>query len=52
MAKRLISCCLNVGIWLRRGVFKKAIATNGVPEKVVIDKSGVNLAGLQAVNTI
>jgi putative transposase len=32
--------------------FKKAIATNGVPEKVVIDKSGANLAGLQAVNTI
>lgn len=35
-----------------RRFFKKAIATNGVPEKVVIDKSGVNLAGLQAVNTI
>ncbi|WP_435655453.1 IS6 family transposase [Brucella pituitosa] len=35
-----------------RRFFKKAIATNGVPEKVVIDKSGTNLAGLQAVNTI
>lgn len=35
-----------------RRFFKKAIATNGVPEKVVIDKSGANLAGLQAVNTI
>ncbi len=35
-----------------RRFFKKAITTNGVPEKVVIDKSGANLAGLQAVNTI
>ncbi|MCV9909193.1 IS6 family transposase [Brucella sp. HL-2] len=35
-----------------RRFFKKAIATNGVPEKVVIDKSDTNLAGLQAVNTI
>lgn len=35
-----------------RRFFKKAIATNGVPEKVVIDKSEANLAGLQAVNTI
>ncbi|TMU86281.1 IS6 family transposase [Brucella haematophila] len=35
-----------------RRFFKKAIATNDVPEKVVIDKSGANLAGLQAVNTI
>lgn len=32
-----------------RRFFKKAIATNGVPERVVIDKSGANLAGLQAV---
>ncbi|OYR32470.1 DDE domain protein [Brucella lupini] len=35
-----------------RRFFKKAIATNGVPERVVIDKSGANLVGLQAVNTI
>jgi len=35
-----------------RRFFKKTIATNGVPERVVIDKSGANLAGLQAVNTI
>ncbi|MRN47573.1 IS6 family transposase [Brucella sp. 10RB9212] len=35
-----------------RRFFKKAIATNGIPEKVVIDKSGANLVGLQAVNTI
>lgn len=35
-----------------RRFFKKAIATNCVPEKVVIDKSGGNLAGLKAVNTI
>ncbi|SBW16188.1 hypothetical protein BR10RB9215_C20859 [Brucella sp. 10RB9215] len=35
-----------------RRFFKKAIATNGIPEKVVIDKSAANLAGLQAINTI
>ncbi|MFG6083365.1 IS6 family transposase [Paracoccus litorisediminis] len=32
--------------------FKKVIASNSVPERVVIDKSGANLAGLQAVNVI
>ncbi|MGC0055895.1 IS6 family transposase (plasmid) [Brucella pituitosa] len=35
-----------------RRFFKKVIATNGVPQKVVIDKSEANLVGLQAVNTI
>ena len=35
-----------------RGLVKKAITTNSTPEKVVIDKSGANLAGLHAVNTI
>lgn len=35
-----------------RRFLKKAIAINVVPERVVIDKSGANLAGLQAVNTI
>lgn len=35
-----------------RRFFKRAIGTNGVPERVVIDKSGANLAGLQAVNVI
>ena len=35
-----------------RRFFKRAIATNGVPDRVVIDKSGANLAGLQAVNVI
>lgn len=34
-----------------RRFFKKAIEANGVPERIVIDKSGANLAGLQAVNT-
>ena len=32
--------------------FKKAIASNGVPHKIVIDKSGAYLAGVEAVNTI
>ena len=35
-----------------RRFFKRAIAANGVPKRVVIDKSGANLAGLQAVNVI
>ena len=35
-----------------RRFFKRAIGTNGVPDRVVIDKSGANFAGLQAVNVI
>ena len=35
-----------------RRFFKKAIAQNGSPEKVAIDKSGANLAALQWVNVI
>jgi len=35
-----------------RRFFKKTIASNGVPNKIVIDKSGANLAGAQAVNNI
>lgn len=35
-----------------RRFFRQAISANGVPERVVIDKSGANLAGLQAMNTI
>jgi putative transposase len=35
-----------------RRFFKQAIGTNGVPDRVVIDKSGANLAGLQSVNVI
>ncbi len=33
-----------------RRYFEKAIAGNGVPETVTIDKSGANLAGLNAIN--
>lgn len=35
-----------------RRFFKRAIGSNGMPDRVVIDKSGANLAGLQAVNVI
>lgn len=35
-----------------RRFFKQAIGTNRVPDRVVIDKSGANLAGLMAVNVI
>jgi putative transposase len=35
-----------------RRFFKQAIGTNGVPDRVVMDKSGANLAGLQSVNVI
>jgi putative transposase len=35
-----------------RRFFKQAIGTNGVPDRVVIDRSSANLAGLQRVNVI
>lgn len=35
-----------------RRFFKRMIKTNGTPDRVVIDKSGANLAGLQAINVI
>ena len=35
-----------------RRFFKQAIGTNDVPDQVVIDKSGANLAGVQAVIVI
>jgi len=35
-----------------RRFFKQAIGTNGAPDRVVIDKSGTNLASLQSVNVI
>jgi len=35
-----------------RRFFKQAIGTNGGPDRVRIDKSGANLAGLMAVNVI
>ena len=35
-----------------RRFFRQAIATNGIPEKVVIDKSGSNLAALRWTNVL
>lgn len=35
-----------------RRFFKRAVGTNGVPERIAIDKSGANLAGLQSLNVI
>ena len=35
-----------------RRFFKRAVAVNGVPERIAIDKSGANLAGLQKLNVI
>lgn len=35
-----------------RRFFKKKIASNGIPAKVVVDKSGANLAGQQAIRII
>ena len=32
--------------------FKRTIENNSVPEKVVIDKSGTSLAGLESVNIL
>lgn len=33
-----------------KAFFTKSIGSNGVPEKITIDKSGANLAGLNAIN--
>ncbi len=35
-----------------RRFLKRAIGTNSVPDRVVIDKRGANPAGLQSVNVI
>lgn len=35
-----------------RRSFKRAVGTNGVPDRIAIDKSGANLAGLQSLNSI
>jgi len=35
-----------------RRFFKRAVGTNGIPDRIAIDKSGANLAGLQSLNVI
>jgi putative transposase len=35
-----------------RRFFKRAVGTNGVPDRISIDQIGVNLAGLQSLNAI
>lgn len=35
-----------------RRFFKRAVGMNGVPDRIAIDKSGANLAGLQSLNAI
>ncbi|MGB0508396.1 MAG: IS6 family transposase, partial [Pikeienuella sp.] len=35
-----------------RRFFKRAISTNGAPDRIAIDRSGANLAGLQSLNVI
>jgi putative transposase len=51
--KLLISCCLSaVTQAAARRFSKQAIGTSGVPDRVVIDRSGANLAGLQSLNVI
>lgn len=35
---------------LRAGIIEKAIAQNGEPETVTVDKSGANLAALETIN--
>jgi hypothetical protein len=45
------SCCAPTGTKLQRAVpLKKAIAQNGGPETVTIDKSSANLDALEAIN--
>jgi len=40
----------NRNLAAAKAFFDKAICTNGLPEKVTIDKSGANKAGLDAIN--
>jgi putative transposase len=35
-----------------RRFFKRAVSINGIPDRIAIDKSGANLAGLQSLNVI
>jgi len=35
-----------------RRFFKRAVSTNGIPDRIAIDKSGANLAGLERLNVI
>jgi putative transposase len=35
-----------------RKFFKRAVGINGIPNRIAIDKSGANLAGLQSLNVI
>lgn len=35
-----------------RRFFRRAIGNNGIPDRIAIDKSGANLAGLEAVNVV
>lgn len=46
----MLSARRNLGA--ARRFLKKTIASNGDPDKIVIDKSGANLVGAQAVNNI
>ena len=46
----LLSECRDLSA--ARRFFRQAIGSNGVPDRIVIDNSGANLAGLRAVNVI
>ena len=35
-----------------RAFFEKAIGSNGLPEKVTMDKSGANKAGVNTINLV
>jgi putative transposase len=42
---RLIICCHAA-----RAFFEKAIGSSGIPDKVNMDKSGANKAGIDTIN--
>lgn len=53
MVKRLTSCCLSGGIWLQHAGFsRRPLPPMAFLRRLSLTKSGANLAGLQAVNTI
>ncbi len=48
-----VSTCVArdlIAVHSGRRFFKRAIKANGVPQRIVIDKSGANLAGLLRIN--
>ena len=49
-ARRSTSCCAPIAKAAARRYFEEAIDQNGEPETITVDRSGANLAALDALN--